>query len=426
MNQKEKAINNWTTLKSEKRLFNHHRITKIFAILNLILSSSVALSQNNPPLTSMPPLMIVAPQTAQNIPVQGKLLLDMPPLRRISGGNSKYVWTMNNLKEFNGLMNSVSKDLDLFFRNNPDFIADYFGGQAYNAWGSIKKTMNDYLGNGNAENNWELVKETLLWLIFKDREKPMPAEGVEKNLCESPRVCQSMQYLVANSLLENWDPAKSGLAFYPATKDEGAHSFMVALPAGVDPTAENVRLQGFIIDPFYSQSSKPSKFLILGSDQKYSNMVVDRKKITRSDLEFLFGKNPLDVENPTPTPPPPPNPAICITTPYQFDERGLVSGPNGNPISASDLVGLIIITLVKSNNVISRGNLNVLVVKCDWDKNGGSYVNAALQFIKGLRKEDGIKYCLATFNIPANTVMPDIYTRPDTLDLNYLPNGCNE
>ena len=337
--------------------------------------------------------------------------------------SKSYSWSLNGLKEFDSLMTHVSQDLEYFFVNNPDFVADTFGGSASNAWGSFKKTLNGLINSPVA--SAQFAKDYLLWWLFSVGNQPAPNVGVEAELCKTPRVCQSMQYLVSNSLLKNWDPLKSSLAFYPASSSQGEHSFIVALPNGIPATPENVRAQGFIIDPYFSQSSDPAKFLRLGNDKAYTNLQVTPYKVKRDDLVVMFGKDPLNVENegeettsnpppppqtPTSTNPPtvpvpPPNPIFCDTYPWARNPDGteiFVLDKNGNrhPVVAQEMYATSLVFKDQEGTIKLQMTLSS-VVKCDWEKNRTQYLEAAMQTLNILRGRGEFYNCVATHIVPA-------------------------
>ena len=426
-----------------------HRNTQGICVslcLSMVLLSTSALAQpgGSTPLPGFRTLATPRPNITNAIANSASMPSPGPLVPTKANGAKKNgfrttAWTVNGLKEFNGLMDSVSIDLDTFFKDNPDVIADFFGGTAFNAWGSVKKTIKDLSSLTEPKKFSRLIEFTSqwwLWVLFRQGqgEEPQRVElGVEFNLCESPRVCQATQYLVANSLLNHWNQSSnSGVAFYAASIHNQKHSFMVALPTGVPPTPENVRIQGFIIDPFFSQSGDPAKILHVGSNEYYSgadsDLRVDSKKITRTILENTFNKNPLSIEDeeteeptsPAPgqnTPPlvpptvpvPPPNPIFCDTHPYARNPDGstmYVTDPStGNPVGVTpaDMYAVAAVWKDPIDGTIRMAQTLTSVVECDWEKNSSTYLNAGAQYLL-YAPSRGLKYnCLATYVVPAGT-----------------------
>ena len=435
---------NWIAT-GHPKAFRTQRIT-VSLCLSMTLLPTSALAQLNgsvplPVFRSLvmpPPNATNAIANSTSVPSPAPLL----PMTLNGGQNNNFKttgWTIGALKEFNGLMDSVSVDLDTFFENNPDAIADFFGGSASNAWGSAKKTIRDLASLTDPEKFnrlMEFTKDWWLWVIFTQGkgEEPRRVEpGVEFELCTTPRVCQSTQYLVANSLLNHWNQnGNSGIAFYPASIHNQKHSFVVALPTGVPATPENVRIQGFVIDPFFSQNGDPAKILHVGSNEFYSgadaDLRVKSEQLTRIILEDMFGKNPLNIEDEDADDPsspnsgnntalpalpnvpvPPPNPIFCDTYPFARNPDGsimYVTDPsNGNPVAVTpaDMYAVAMVLRDPIDGTIQMAQTLTSVVECDWKKNSSTYLNSGMQYLLNAPRRGERYNCLATYVIPAGT-----------------------
>ncbi|MEK6627305.1 MAG: hypothetical protein AABY53_01665, partial [Bdellovibrionota bacterium] len=228
------------------------------------------------------------------------------------GAGGEFAWSQGASKELTGMMQDVSKDVTQFFKQNRDLVADAIGdGNVYNFTQELKAMTLDI--KKEALNALAIIAQEL---GFKDFPiKPNDGEG---RLCQSPRTCLGLQFTVAESIL-NHSASNKSVSYYFASNSTGSHNFIAALPKGVPPTAENLRIQGIVIDPWRNQSGDSAKFVFPGSDSYYQDTNIARVPVSREGLSDLFKRNPFTEEliipepEPTPTPTPTPEPTPTPT-----------------------------------------------------------------------------------------------------------------
>jgi len=307
--------------------------------------------------------------------------------KKKSDPNDPIVWDKKDLREFEKMMKEVTKDVKEFFKENPDVIADNFGGLAYNFFQSLKE--------------WKLdtkaaVMDTVnFYLDLLGVPVPPPKDGLAR-LCESPRICQGLQYLVASSIVEHSE-GSSRINYYFVSSDSGGHNFIGALPKGVPPTSENLRIQGIIIDPWPYQTAEPGWIVFPGNNPFYKDSRIDIDPINHEKLVKIYGVNPFTTQ---PLPPPP----VCNEGIFKTDSAGnYVYAPNasGQLVAVmNDVVGVAMVVAV--NSVVKFGVGYTLTSKCDWEKNGQTYLSDALAVFPGY-KQAGYN-CVGVYSFPSGTL----------------------
>jgi hypothetical protein len=238
------------------------------------------------------------------------------------------VWPMKTMLEFEHLVGDISKDVHQFFNDNPDIIADNFGGAAYNFMQSLMEWKHDFRS----------AARDMLHALLPSLVEGSGKEGADR-LCESPRICQGLQYLTAKSIVEHMDSIKT-LDFYIGEANDFRHSFIIAMPKGVPMTNENLRIQGLIIDPWPFQTPDPNGFVFPANNPYYQDIFWDTQKLTRE--KFIekwkfdpFTTQPQPTPTPTPTVTPTPSPSPTPTaepTPIPSPTPTIICDPeNGCP-----------------------------------------------------------------------------------------------
>lgn len=258
----------------------------------------------------------------------------------------KPAWTNEAFHQMNDLAKDVSKDVKLFFKENPDWVAENFGGSNYDrkeAFRTIKEKINHAFDVGiNA------IKETL-GLPYQ------PLDGLG-NLCTSPRTCLGIQYIVGKSILDHM-PQHSDLTFWMGSVDE-THNFIVMLPKGIELTNENIQKFAIIFDPYPTQSGEIDEFMHFGFEKEYQGMHLE-PLINRDSLELVFGKDPFHPPTPGPTPTPDPVPVPLCTQIYVKDASG----------SDTDIFANDVMFIYKIQNYLGTavqvGVLDIIPV-CEW------------------------------------------------------------
>ena len=298
--------------------------------------------------------------------------------------NDPTTWSKADSREFKQMMNDVSKDVKQFFKANPDFIADNFGGAAYNFFQRLN-SMRRYMRKATREAlNYYLDKVGI--------PAPPPSDGIE-NLCASPRICQGIQYIVARSIVDRSLGMKN-TNFYFGTSSDGGHSYIVALPKGLQPNNENVKIQGIVIDPWPFQSGDPKNMLFPGSDPRYIGGSVDPQPITRQRLIEIYGFDPFD----TTTIPPEPDP-ICSTTIYARNPDGSYVSP---ATTAVEMVGLALVYR-DADGLVRFATGYGGSTRCDWDVHGDTYFADALNYLPSVATTG--YNCIGLYTVPAGVVL---------------------
>ncbi|MEK6579177.1 MAG: hypothetical protein AABZ55_08115 [Bdellovibrionota bacterium] len=339
-------------------------------------------------------------------------------------------WTKSSLQELAGNMKDVSKDVKQFFKQNPNLIADMFGGTAYNVMEALK-AMTFKLD--------QQTKNAILWWADLFGIPAPPSSDGATRICESPRICLGVQYKVAESLI-NHTVENSNVSYYFTNSPDGSHNFITALPKGVPPTSENLQIQGVVIDPWRNQSGDSSQFIFPGSDPYYRGSDIGRVPVSRQGLSDLFNNtNPFNsdpivpVPEPTPTPsatpdptpsPTPTPPPVCSSNIYQRDASGtyvLVLGANGQyvPILSQDVIFEVLFYKNPTTGVISGVSGYAGVPQCDWDVNSQIYLNDLINQLPRFQST-GIN-CVGTYFKPAGTVLDYQYDTSSFSNITCIP-----
>jgi hypothetical protein len=313
---------------------------------------------------------------------------------------SQVLWTPGEMKDFTTIMKGVSKDVGQFIQDNPDWIADNLGGSTYNKVQKLKELF-----------SWDLLKATkAAWEYYVNgmQEIPVYKDGWDK-LCESPRICQGLQYITAQSIVNNTNAA-TRVDFYIAQNHDATHNYVVAVPKGVPNTPENVKIQGIIIDPFYSQDA--NQMLYPGSHPNYSDIKIDSEILTPTRFFELFNRDPFNSKpiDPFPDPNPIPNdPPVCLTGNdiWVKDANGNVmnfTSPNGivgNKI-AVDGKGIAYV-FRNSAGGVEYGQPYLFGSACEMDDHP-EWLSQAVANLPAWKPNYN---CVATYSIPAGTIVQD-------------------
>ncbi len=283
-------------------------------------------------------------------------------------------WSNEAFKQLQDLQKGVSQDVKQFVKDNPDWVADNFGGNAYNAKEFVRN-----LGK-NLQHNFDVA--TNFWKEFFGLPYK-PTDGM-RNLCESPRICLGMQYIVGKSILENM-PSDPALNFYLADTSDGGHNFILMLPKGAATDAETVAKYGIIFDPFYSQSGEPDEFMHFASESAYQGAVV-RHFLTQEALEIIFGKDPFN-----PPPPPPPNPDPEPSPDPDPD-------PTPEPCVGDEWVMTAFMSLDSQGKVIYAQGLNFYPDSCVYKENEDQILQFLLIFLNAQPYS-----CVGVLHVPIGT-----------------------
>lgn len=308
--------------------------------------------------------------------------------------NDPMTWGKADSKEFKQMMSDVSKDVKQFFKANPDFIADNFGGPAYNFFQTLNSMRRDMK---------KATKEAMNYYLDKlGASVSPPSDGIE-NLCSSPRICQGLQYIVARSIVDHSQGVQN-TQFYFGTSPDGGHSYIIGLPKGVQPTNENIKIQGVVIDPWPSQSGDSKKMIFPASDPRYTGGSVDQQPITRQRLIEIYGFDPFTTQpippEPDPEPEPTPDPApTCSLEIYARNPDGTYVYPT---TTAVEMVSLALVYR-DPTGVVRAASAYAGSTRCDWDINGAAYTAAVLNALPNYASAG--YNCIGMYTTPAGTVL---------------------
>lgn len=325
-------------------------------------------------------------------------------------------WTKDTFKQMNELSKDVSKDIKEFIKENPDWVADNFGGSNYDRKEAVMTMIRAPIQAFQVAYN-EYKKALGLDYVAMD--------GV-KNMCTSPRVCLGMQYMTGLSIVENMSKYPD-LEFYTGSVKE-EHNFIVILPKGMEKTQENIEKFSVIFDPYPSQSGEIDQFLHFGHEPEYKGMALVAM-IGRESLDLAFGKNPLGLPTPEPTPTPDPTPAptptptptpppvptptpepdLCAGGIYKTNPDGtavLVQGSDGKyyPVAGSPLTGALFLAVTPQGDVFASTGYT-LTTQCHWNDHP-EFLQAAITAVAGASSAG--YNCIGVYNIPQGAVIGQI------------------
>ncbi len=385
----------------------------------MLITASVSLAQSPPlPASGSPPSFIIPglqrimPPGLQRLLPPGSQQQQLPtqttlPPRYLVPGVPQQnfgTWDRQAVLELTASILVTSRDIKNFFIKYPDFIADHFGGLAYNAKEFLLNI--DKMAQGYAQFAFaSLVRK------FNPR-YPLPIPDGLQNVCTSPRICIGLQYKVTESLMSRFQQ-NSKISYYFGALDNGNHNFIIALPSGIKPTLDNVRSRGVILDPWTYQSAEPKNFVFPGNHSYYSNMQIDITRVTPDYFQLHFPNDPFfsstePTPNPTPEPDPTPvPPPVCDNNPYlrdsyggyifKMNDRGVMA-----QVMASDVVTIAYTYSDKESGTIYRSFSGYgTFTKCDFEANKDKYISEALQSMQTFN----LGNCLGVYELPAGSVL---------------------
>ncbi len=301
-------------------------------------------------------------------------------------------WANETFRQMNALSKDASKDIKEFIKENPDWVADAFGGTIYDRKEAFKAIVRDPIHAIDVGIN-DLKKN--LGLNYE------PSDGLT-NLCTSPRICLGMQYITAKSILENMSKYPD-LEFYMGSTGDEKHNFIVMIPKGIEKTQENMEKFSIIFDPYPSQSGEIDQFLHFGFEPLYKGMSF-MPLINQDSLDLVFGKNPFGSPTPTPDPDPTPTPDVCAGGIYKTNPDGtavMAQAADGKyyPVAGSPLVWALFVA-ASPQGTVSASMGYTLTTQCDWNAHP-EYLQQALATVN---PATGFN-CIGIYNMAPGTLI---------------------